>query len=147
MSATLLLYQSFSVMLDGDKRVGGDRIMPVPIELEGESLDLTKSLADDTTWDVWAGADDESALSDFEFLWVESDQDVFLELTVDQNAGVGREEIAITVKAGVPFVMGSSVAKALYTADFAAGTDDVVDRLRVRNESGSTATVRVFMAS
>lgn len=150
MSASLQLYMSF-VLNDGEGNIirGGDRINPVSVAtVSGPYIDLHKALADSTTWDAWTGGDSDSALSAFDFLWIESDLDVFLELTVDQNAGVGREEIAFTLLAGVPFILGSNVGKANYTADFAAGSDDVIDRIRIRNENGDdeTANIRVFMA-
>lgn len=146
MSATLILFQKFLVSIDETLHQGGDRLNPTQIALDGHFLDLRKSVADDETWDVWA-AITEDPLTEFDFLWIESDYDVFVELTVDRNNSVGTEELAFEIKADVPFVLGSNVGRANHTTDFGTGTDDVIDRIRIRNESGSTAAVRVFMAT
>lgn len=141
-----MLYSSFVIAGDQPSPEGGDRMNPVAIEIDGVYADLRKSLATSTTWDAWA-SDAEEPVTDFDFLWIESDQDVLVELTCDQNNGVGREEMVIEVIADKPWYLCSDDSHALYTADFAAGTADVIDRIRVRNVSGSTANVRVFLAT
>lgn len=142
--ATLSVWQAYELTVDGEQIKGGSRTAPVTITVDGKRLEAYKSQSTATTWDVWTtGA--EEPLTDFDFLFVESDQNVFLELTVDQNNGTGREEIAIEIQANRPFMLCSDDAKANYTTDFAAGSDDVIDMVRIRNESGSTAAVRVVL--
>jgi hypothetical protein len=125
---------------------GGSRTSPESITVDGVCKDATKSLTTATTWDVWITGADES-LTSFDFLYVEADQNVFLELTVDKGNEVGREEIAIEIQSGIPFALPTDDAYALYTADFGAGTEDVIDSVRVRNVSGSTANVRVVLVT
>ena len=142
----LRVYTRFETEIDGQVYQGGSNVVPKRITLAGSRFDVTKSLATATTWDVWTtGA--EEPLTDFDFLWVLSDQAVFIEYTTDTAADVGTVVSTQQVAANVPFILASDTSKANYTADFAAGTDDVIDQLRIRNESGSTAAIRVVMFS
>ena len=142
----LKYYAYAEVVVDGDrKKIGTGLDSPKTITVDGDIFDATRSLATGTTWDVLDLTGSENALSDFDFLGVESDQNVFLELTADEGGEVGTVVFAIEIQANVPFLLPSDDCKSNYTADFATGSDDVVDRLRVRNESGSTADVRIFL--
>jgi len=140
----LRLYQFFEVVVDGERRKGGSLTAPSRITVSDPMLDAVKSLATATTWDVWTTGSEEP-ITDFDFLWIESDQNVFLEITTDTGADVGTVVSTVEIKADVPFTLASDTSKANYTADFAAGSNDVIDQLRIRNESGSTAHVRVAM--
>lgn len=145
--AVLDLYQYAEMEVNGVKLRLGSRANPEEITVDGYVKDSTKSLLTATTWDVWiTGA--EEPLTNFDFLWVESDKAVFLELVVDTDNSVGREDIAIQIQAGVPFCLASDDAMALHTVDFAGTeTEDVIDAVRVRNVSGSTAIVRVVLVT
>lgn len=140
--ATLRIIDYFEVINpDGETVRGGSRSAPIEIECDGLVSDVWKSLADATTWDAWAAGASEG-LTDFDLLWIWADQDIRVELTVDANNGVGDELIAFLVEAETPFRLIYDDALANYTSNFAAGTADVVDRVRIRNVSGSTAKVR-----
>lgn len=140
-------YSYFEVTTaQGSHLKGGSLQVPQRITVDGDYLDLRQTLATSTTWDAWATGTEEP-VTDFDFLFLESDQDVFLELVVDTAGDVGQEEIAFKVRANVPFVMAYDDAKALYSEDFAAGTDDQIEQLRVRNESGSSAKVRLVLVT
>jgi hypothetical protein len=146
MAATLRVWKKFEVTIDGVPIEGGSLTVPDSISVGGAKADLTKSLATATTWDVWeSGA--EEPITDFDYLWVEADGDVYLELTVDKAADVGTEEIAIQVASGKPFDLATDVGKSNYTTDFGAGSDDVIDKIRIRNESGATVNVRVVLVT
>ena len=143
----LRVYKRFEVTVDGIRRDGGYPETPRRITIDGDVLDQTRSLATATTWDVWVTSA-ENPLTDFKFLWIESyEQDVIVEITTDKDADVGTVISTITVSAGDTFALGDNQSYAGHTADFAAGTLDVIDQIRIRNVSGSTANVRVFMVS
>jgi hypothetical protein len=140
--ATLRYYNCFEVANpDGEAVKGGSRSAPIEIDCDGLVSDEWKSLATATTWDAWITGTEEG-LTQFDFFWMYADQAVRIELTVDKGAEVGTEEIAILWPAETPFTLVGDDALALYTTDFAAGTADVIDRIRIRNESGSTAKIR-----
>ena len=101
------------------------------------------SIAQSTTGTLYDATTD---LSTFQFLLVVSDQDVYLELTADQNASYGTELITTKILAGIPFVLGTNAAYANYTVNFGGGTVDVIDRVRVRNLGATTANVTVLAA-
>lgn len=145
--ATLDYYIAFSFPApDGEVISGGSRTAPESITVDGNHKNISRSLANNTTIDVWITGADES-VTDFDFAYFVSDQNVYLELTVDKGNDVGREEIAIELQAGIPFALTSDDAYALYTTDFAAGTADVIDQIRIRNVSGSTANVRAMIVT
>lgn len=148
MAATLKLRTSFEVEIDGNIFTGGDPNVPQTISLAGAYLDATKVIAVSTTWDVWDAAGEEP-IADFDFLYIESElDDVLVELTTDDNNGVGDEHYVIQLKKNIPFILGSDTGQANYTKDFAALTADVIDRIRIRNpDASNTATVRVFAAT
>ena len=93
----------------------------------------TKTLYDSTT-----------DLADFDFMIIFSDQDVYLELTADQNASLGTELLTTKILAGIPFILGTNLAYANYTVNFGGGTIDVIDRVRVRNLGATTGNVTVL---
>lgn len=140
----LRIYDAWELDHDGTKSVGGSRSAPVEIEIDGQFIDRDFSLAASTTLDVWSSAD---AITDFDFLWFKADQDLRVELTVDRGNEVGDELLALLVEANTPFRLVYDDALALYTANFAAGTADVVDRVRIRNAGSSTANGRFFIAT
>lgn len=152
--AIVQVWNYWSVTIDGQLYEFGSLSSPVAVPVAGGVIDpVVHSIANNTTVDSWV-ATSEEALSDFDFLFIVSDFDVFVELTVDQNAGVGKVVSTVQVKGtgvsgkyGVPLQLGSDTAKANYSEDFAGGSDDVIDRLRIRNESGSTAKVARVLVS
>ena len=109
-----------------------------------EIRDETVALADTTTWDVWNSAD---PVDSFDFLWIECASAIWVELTTDKDADVGTEVYTVKTSAGVPFIMTADDSFANYTADFAAGTTDVIDRIRIRNDSGAAVSVRFVIAT
>lgn len=125
----------------------GSKSNPKEITVSAPGIDVTKLVAAAETWDVWGfTGGNEQPISDFDLLVIESDYaGVQVELTCDANNGVGREEFVITLVAGLPLVIADDGSIANYTTDFAAGTADVIDRIRVRNPTGagSSANVRV----
>ena len=147
MAAAVQVFQYVEVTIKGRQiRMGSLQAAQVITLGDDAVLDRTNSIAHNTTWDVWVSSDTENEpMTDFDFLGVESDQDIYLELTTDDNGTQGAEQYVIEIKANIPWFLESDAGDSDYTADFAAGTIDVIDRIRVRNESGSTALIRVLM--
>jgi hypothetical protein len=89
---------------------------------------------------------DESPLADFQMLAVEVDYDCMMEIVVDDDANVG--EVASTIGllgsgttgiAGPALVIHRDEAYANYAVNFASGTLDVIETIRIKNLSGSQA--------
>lgn len=129
----------------GILRVG--KTTPVSITADGTVLDRIVSIASDATpaTSLTSLFDDTvtGAPADFDFLYVISTQDIMLELTTDINGTVGDELYTVPLLANVPFILARDDSYAGYTAGFAAGTLDTIERIRASNISGSTAEVRV----
>lgn len=123
----------------------GSRSAPKEITVSTPGIDVTKLLTASSTWDVW-GHTSEDAVSDFDLLVIVSDYGgVIVEFTTDKGGEVGTEVFTVELVANLPLVLGSDGSWANYTVDFAGGTLDVIDRIRVRNPTGasSSANVRV----
>lgn len=135
--ATLKVYNYWECDLNGVKYSDGSRAAPVEVTVT-KRLGGDITLADATTLDLWSSAD---SLTDFDYFWLISDVDIRIELTVDRGAEVGLEEIALLIESNTPFQLFYDDALALYTSNFAAGTADVIDMIRLRNVSGGTATI------
>lgn len=140
---TLRVWDGFEVEIGGRKISGGSRVTPIELTVSTPYLDTTKLLTAGSSWTPW-GAQTPDPISDFDFLYIESDvSGVQLELTIDVNNGVGDELICITLQAGKPFKLYTDDAYALYTANFVAGTLDVIDRIRLKNPSAATSSANV----
>jgi hypothetical protein len=146
--ATLELYQAFQVTIGGELLIGGSRSAPQEIDVGDEFDRPRKTLAAGDIWDLWTA--DDSAVDAMGFLWVESDVDgVQLEFTVDLNNGVGLGVFAIVLVANIPLILPTKQAIANYAANFATGTVDSIERIRVKNPADATddANVRGFILS
>ncbi len=142
--ATLYVWQAFE--LSDGKCSGGSRSNPVSITVDGRFERRSKSLVDVTTWDAWETGDDNTAITNFDFLYISSDTTVRVELVVDKAGGSGGPGyIPIIVTGGVPQMINSDDALAGYTANFGAGTASVINQIRVRNVSGGTAIVELVL--
>ena len=143
----LLTYFEFEKS-DGRVVYGGSRSKYQELTVSDPCFDEEKSLAVNTTWDAW-GFTTEQPISDFDLLWIMSDKSgLYVELTTDANNGVGDEIYTVPLAANIPLILSADDSYANYTADFAGGTADVIDRIRVRNPSGNsagTAIVRVAL--
>lgn len=138
--ATVNVFQKIEMEIDGVKTERGSRSNPTQVTVDGLVYEFNRNLATATTWDVWtAGV---ATISDWDVLYVESDYDVNIELTCDYGNEVGTVVFAKTIKASCPLMLTHDDALAIYTANFATGSADVIDRIRIRNTSGSTAAVR-----
>ena len=117
---------------------------------------------DSAATEIW----NDTMLADFDFLWVEADQTVELQLVCNEGGTLsgGNIENGFCVKliAGVPFVLGSddsrnmgNMAGTFNESNHQSEIDtwetnwsaDTIDRIECYNSSGSTANVRVFAAT
>jgi len=145
--ATLNVYQAFDVTVNGMTVDRGSRSAPTAITVLGQKKEWNRSLATATTALVWDGTDANEPLADFDFLYIKADQDLLVEFTCDVGADIGVVVFARKVLANEPVMILHDDAMANYTAAFATGTADVIDRIRVRNVSGSTAVVDVVLVT
>lgn len=141
---TLNVFQAYELTIDGEQLVGGSRSAPVQITVDGKRKEWYRSLATATTAVVWNGTSTDEPISDFDFLFIESDQNLILELTTDVGNEVGDEKYAVEVQANRPLMLCSDDAYAAYTS-ISSCTADVIDKVQVRNVSGTTASVRVLL--
>lgn len=143
---TVALRQSFTADLGGDRHSGGHEGEVLLITCGSDAHDdRSFSIAQNTTKTLWDATT--SPCADFDFLWIESDVEVIVELITDQNAGVGKEVYTVTLLPGCPLVLGTDQSYANYTTNFAGGTLDVIDKILCRNLEEDTATVRIFVAT
>lgn len=144
--ATLSLYAAAQFTVGAVTISVGSRGGAYSISVDGQHELLNRSLATSTTWDAWESGS-ETAITDFDFCWVLSDQAVLVEFTADKGGENGTVVSTHEAQAGVPLMLTSDDCMANHTADFATGTADVIDRIRIRNVSGSTATIQFLIVT
>jgi len=116
----------------------GSRANPIETTIAGQVEHKTLSLATATSLTLW---NSDESITNFDKLWLKSDQALKIELTVDKGGEVGSEEIVFVHPSGQWFRLASDDALALYTGTLSGGTADVIDEVVIRNESGTTANI------
>jgi len=149
---TLNLTQHFTLTIGGEAKEAGSLTTPQEITVDGYVFECRTTVATEYIDEVlWTTGD--GNLDNFDFLWFESDADVFLEL---RNTMATDEFLLFEVKAGVPFVLTSDDVGGYQTStrfDDAAlveATDfDQVDQITVQKNTtgGSAATVRLILVT
>lgn len=110
----------------------------------GEVSHGVAAIATSTTNAVW---DDSHPVETLEFLWIKPiGQNLILQLVTDDDGNVGEEFYTIELKAGVPFLLASEQSYANATVDFGGGTIDDIERVSIRNISGSAASYEYLIA-
>ena len=150
--ATIKLTQHFTLTVGGEAKEAGSLTVPQEITVDGLIFEVRTTVAteyiDEVLWTAGNGN-----IDDFDFLWFESDQDVFLEL---RNTMATDEFLLFEVKAGVPFVLTSDDIAGYQTttrfddAALVEATDfDQADQITVQNNTtgGTAATVRLVLAT
>lgn len=100
------------------------------------------SVANNTTQEIFDVDDD---IGSFEVLMVESTQDVWIQLVIDDDGDNGEKFVVFKLRANFPWAIPMDDAQAGDgTVDSFDGTSDVIERVSVRNVSGSTAKVQVM---
>lgn len=121
---------------------GGSLTEPIDITVDGLIEHKVIQLANNTTVVLWDSAE---SIATFDYFYIKSDQDIRIEWTCDRGAEVGTVVFADLIESNTPWDRFYDDALASYTANFATGTVDVIDRIRVRNISGSTANIEYVL--
>ena len=155
--ANVKLYLKFDYTdADGNVYSDGSTSAAKTISVDGgEIFDRTYSLASGTGSDnLGSEIMNNTKLSDFDFLWIESDQSGELQIVCNEAGTTGASNLEagmiFTVTAGVPFILSNDDSRnhggATTNIDawIANWTADTIDRISWYHTTGSTAKVRVF---
>ena len=121
------------------------------------------SIANTTLVELWS---DSNATSDFDFLWIESNADVEIQLVCNEGGDLSNNNIengfCIKLTAGIPFILSNDDSRNMgnmngtfnesnyqseidtWETNWAA---DTIDRIECYNSSGGAADVRIFLAT
>jgi hypothetical protein len=105
-------------------------------------------IADGATETLWDPRNESVSdlCGDFDVLVFKADQAIKLEFTC--NEGDANEELFTHVIAsGCPFILGDDGATYNHSTNDAFTTVDVIDKIRIKNSSGSSATVLLIMGT
>ena len=164
--ATLNLTTHFSVSLtdsdDSRTITGGSTTASDSITIT-HYYDQRFSIANTTLVELWS---DSSATSDFDFLWIESDAAVEIQLLCNEDGVIGGSNLenawVVKLTAGIPFILSNDdsrnrgdMAGTVNASNYAAEIDtwetnwaaDTIDRIECYNGTGGTANVRIFAAT
>jgi len=147
-TATLRVFEAYELSVDGEEIKGGSRSAPVEITVDGKRKEWYGAVPATSSVTVFDGrtASSTDPISDFDFLFIEADQTVILELTVDKGGEVATKVSAVEVLANRPRMLLGNGAYTNFTTDVSSGTRDVIDFIRVRNStSTASANVRVML--
>lgn len=151
MTQALRILNYFETVINGRAIDGGSRSDYQEKTISDPYFDKTWSIPIDTTIDAWGFSGVDESLSDFDYCFIQSDKSgLYAEFTVDNNATYGTEVFALGIGTIIPLILPTNAAYANYTADFAAGTIDVIDKIRLRNptpNAAGTALVRLVLFS
>lgn len=112
---------------------------------EDDGIDNVVSVTNNTTvtlWDVASGP-----ITGFEACQITPSVDMFVVLVCDKGGEVGIMRFALRVRAGHPLTLTSDVAKANFTTDVSTGTNDFIETIQIRNETGGTGYVNFNIAN
>ena len=163
--ATLSLTTHFTVTIDDDDNhavTGGSTTASDSITVNYYD-DNRITVADSTLATLWS---DSSNVADFDFLWIEADAAVEIQLVVNENGVIGGSNLengfVVKLTAGVPFILSNDdsrnrgdMAGGVDATNYAAEMDtwetnwaaDTIDRIECYNGSGGAAKVRCFVAT
>ncbi|GIW60063.1 MAG: hypothetical protein KatS3mg087_1129 [Patescibacteria group bacterium] len=127
---------------DGASHTVGSATSKVKVSVTGSIEERIRSLAANAIWTPWDELS--STLADFQVLIIVADADVEIELSVDRD-GANERVFIVRASANVPFILSSGKSRNGYVKNWAAGTEDNIDRIRIKNISTSTAIVRFMI--
>lgn len=136
--ATLRVWKAFELLGGVKPASGGSLAKPIELEVTGTVDHDVIQLATATSLTIWNSAE---AITNFDYFYIKSDQDLKLELTVDRGGEVGSEELVLLLESNTPFDLIYDDALANYSGTLSGGTADVIDEIVIRNESGTTANI------
>ena len=159
--ANVNLYLKFDYTdADGNVYSDGSTTTAKTISIDGgEIFDRTYSVATATLTEILSDA----MISDFDFLWIESDQAGEIQLVCNEGGTLSGDNIengfCLGVNAGIPIVLSNDdsrnrgdMAGGVDATNYAAEMDtwetnwttDTIDRIEWYHSTGSTAKVRVI---
>ena len=159
--ANVNLYLKFDYTdADGNVYSDGSTTTAKTISIDGgEIFDRTYSVATATLTEILSDA----MISDFDFLWIESDQAGEIQLVCNEGGVIGGSDLengfCLGVGAGIPIVLSNDdsrnrgdMAGGVDATNYAAEMDtwetnwttDTIDRIEWYHSTGSTAKVRVI---
>lgn len=149
MSATLRILNYFETIINGRTVDGGSRSDYQEMAISEPHFDKTFSIPVNTTIDAWGFSGVDESVSDFDYCFILSNKSgLYAEFTVDKGGEVGTVPFTLGLVANIPLPLPTKLAFANYTADFAGGTVDQIDRIRLHNPAGNsagTALVRLVL--
>ena len=164
--ATLSLTTHFTVSVtdsdDARTITGGSTTAADSITIN-HYYDQRFSIANTTLVELWS---DSAATSDFDFLWIESDAAVEIQLMCNEGGTLAGDNIenawVVKLAAGIPFILANddsrnmgNMAGTCNDSNYQSEIDtwetnwaaDTIDRIEGYNGSGGTANVRIFLAT
>ena len=164
--ATLSLTTHFTVSItdaDDARTITGGSTTAADTITVTHYYDQRFSIANNTLVELWS---DSTATSDFDFLWIESDAAVEIQLLCNENGVIGGSNLengfVVKLTAGIPFILSNDdsrnrgdMAATVNASNYASEMDDwydtwaadTIDRIQCFNSSGGTAIVRIFLAT
>ncbi len=152
--ASIQIYQYFTVTLDGRTVQGGSLSKARNVTLgDNELADQTFKIAASGIVKVFDVAEQE-ALAGFDFLWIESDRDVWIQSTSDAGT-TDAYDVKELKGSGVAGQMGPALVLGTDdtqlqdgTVDLFDGTADTIDEIWVKNQSSTeVARVRIVVGT
>lgn len=162
---TLSVTTHFTVTIDGDD----DHVITGGSTTDADTISVTHyydqrfSINDATLQELWSNS---NALATWDFLWIESNQAVEIQLVAQEGGTVAGSDLEngfiVKVAAGIPLILADDASRHLgdvtgtfNEANYASEIDTwetnwgaaVIDRIECYNGSGSTANVRIFAAT
>ena len=163
--ATLSLTTHFTVTIDDDDNhavTGGSTTASDSITVNYYD-DNRFTIADSTLATLWS---DSSNVADFDFLWIEADAAVEIQLVCNEGGDLSNNNIengwVVKLTAGIPFILSNddsrnmgNMAGTFNESNYQSEIDtwetnwaaDTIDRIECYNGSGGAAKVRCFVAT
>jgi hypothetical protein len=146
MATTISLYTKVSFSINGEDHEAGSLTTPNEISIAGDVMDVNLRLSASGTSAIWVSGTS-SGPTNFDFLWLDSDGQLEIELTCDKDNDNGDEYLHLHMFEYGPFILCSDNSIAARTAAF-TGTADVIDQIKIKNPSATeTREVRIIVAS
>ena len=163
--ATLSLTTHFTVTIDDDDNhavTGGSTTASDSITVNYYD-DNRITIADSTLATLWS---DSSNVADYDFLWIEADAAVEIQLVCNEGGDLSNNNIengwVVKLTAGIPFILSNddsrnmgNMAGTFNESNYQSEIDtwetnwaaDTIDRIECYNGSGGAAKVRCFVAT
>lgn len=167
MALTINLTTHFSVSVTGDDSytiAGGSTTSANTISLTSEAYyDQRFIIGATTLQELWS---DSNATGNFDFLWIESDAAVELQLMCNEGGTLSGNNIenafCVKLTAGIPFVLSNDDSRNMGNMDGTFGESqhqdeidnwethwiaDTIDRIECYNPTASDVEVRIFVGT